>query len=316
MTHLAFQMLQSLWHSFALAYGVINVPQFLNSALYILIKGETTHFSDCFPEGGMMKLMLVCELELLPLSLPRTWENRIYFITLGGRSLLMRESWHKNITVYFFSWERVNNERFLVFSSNGGVLDEQKSEHFSQGLIWHVPSHSIWNEINVQVLFQVFMWKKIYLIFSEEVSLHITPVYHSFTEWESGKDPWVLLLQRFYCLVIVINETKCPESVLQVLLLFVGALSCPDPAECAEAKSKKQNARITSSSSKAQRILPGGNGHFHRERHKDFKPSSVWGIFHNWNVWQCFRENLWQWHVSNDMWDYDSVHVSQTLAAR
>lgn len=66
MTHLAFQMLQSLWHSFALAYGVINVPQFLNSALYILIKGETTHFSDCFPEGGMMKLMLVCELEPSP----------------------------------------------------------------------------------------------------------------------------------------------------------------------------------------------------------------------------------------------------------
>lgn len=66
MTHLAFKMLESLWHSFTLAYGVINVPQFLNSALYILIKGETTHFSDCFPEGGMMKFMLVYELEPSP----------------------------------------------------------------------------------------------------------------------------------------------------------------------------------------------------------------------------------------------------------
>lgn len=110
------------------------------------------------------------------------------------------------------------------------------------------------------------MWKKRCFIFSEEVSLHITPVYHSFTEWESGKDPWVLLLRHFCCLVIVINETKCPESVLRVLLLFVGALSCPDPAECAETKSKNQNARTTSSSSRAQGILPGENGNFHRER--------------------------------------------------
>lgn len=59
-------MLESFWHSFTLAYGVINVPQFLNSALYILIKGETTHLSDCFPEGGMMKFMIVGELEPSP----------------------------------------------------------------------------------------------------------------------------------------------------------------------------------------------------------------------------------------------------------
>lgn len=59
-------MLESFWHSFTLAYGVINVPQFLNSALYILIKGETTHLSDCFPEGGMIKFMIVGELEPSP----------------------------------------------------------------------------------------------------------------------------------------------------------------------------------------------------------------------------------------------------------
>lgn len=77
-----------------------------------------------------------------------------------------------------------------MFSSNGGVLEEQKPESFSQGLIWHVASHSIGNEINVSVLFQVFMWKKKKSsIFSKEVSLHITPVYHSLTESESGKDP-------------------------------------------------------------------------------------------------------------------------------
>lgn len=59
MTHLSFKSLESLWHPFTLAYGVINVPQLLESALYILTKGETTHFSDCFPEGGMMKFVIV-----------------------------------------------------------------------------------------------------------------------------------------------------------------------------------------------------------------------------------------------------------------
>lgn len=57
-------MLESFWHAFTAAYGVINVPQFLNSALYILIKGETTHLSDYSPEGEMVKFMVVCELEL------------------------------------------------------------------------------------------------------------------------------------------------------------------------------------------------------------------------------------------------------------
>lgn len=66
MTHLSFKVLESLWRSFTLAYGVINVPQSLNSALYILIKGETTHLSDCFPEGRMMKFRIVCELEPSP----------------------------------------------------------------------------------------------------------------------------------------------------------------------------------------------------------------------------------------------------------
>lgn len=60
---LPLKMPESFWHAFTAAYGVINVPQFLNSALYILIKGETTHLSDCFPEGEMMKFMVVCELE-------------------------------------------------------------------------------------------------------------------------------------------------------------------------------------------------------------------------------------------------------------
>lgn len=63
---LSSKMLESLWHSFIVAYGVINVPQFLSSALYILIKGETTHLSDCFPEGGMMKFMIVCESQPSP----------------------------------------------------------------------------------------------------------------------------------------------------------------------------------------------------------------------------------------------------------
>lgn len=66
MTHLSFKILEALWHFFTLTYGVINVPQFLNSALYILIKGETTHLSDCFPEGRMMKFMISCELERSP----------------------------------------------------------------------------------------------------------------------------------------------------------------------------------------------------------------------------------------------------------
>lgn len=60
---LSLKMLESFWHAFTTAYGVINVPQLLNSALYILIKGETTHLSDYFPEGEMVKFMVVCELD-------------------------------------------------------------------------------------------------------------------------------------------------------------------------------------------------------------------------------------------------------------
>lgn len=60
-----------------------------------------------------------------------------------------------------------------MFSSNSGVLEEQKPESFSQGLIWHVASHSIGNEINVSVLFQVFMWKKKKAQYSQRKFLYI-----------------------------------------------------------------------------------------------------------------------------------------------
>lgn len=116
--------------------------------------------------------------------------------------------------------------------------------------------------------------KKKSLIFSKEVSLHITPVSHSLTESESGKDSWVFLFQCCCCLLIVINEMKCPDSVLWVLLVFVGASSCPDPAEYAEAKS------CTSSSRKSCLLKMGI---FTRERHQGCPTKlGLKHFFHSW----------------------------------
>lgn len=73
-----------------------------------------------------------------------------------------------------------------------------------------------WIVILIEINFPVpdFCMERKYFNILKRNSLHIASVYQSLTESESGRAPWVFLLQCFCYLVIVIHETKCPQSLL------------------------------------------------------------------------------------------------------
>lgn len=161
MTCLSWKMPESFWHAFTVAYGVINVPQFLNSALYFLIKGEETHLSDCFPEGGMMKFVMVCELEPSPTSPAQDLrEQNLFHNYLVGVGIFTWENLDRK-TSQFTSYPKAGQTMTdLVHSLVMVTFWRSKNQNFSHmGLIWHLGSHSNWNKVNCPVLLKISVCK-------------------------------------------------------------------------------------------------------------------------------------------------------------